>query len=47
MAMAEARDYRPLDLYTPGVAWQEGPPMIVLPGGQALHGLDLLYYVAE
>jgi hypothetical protein len=21
--------------------------MIVLPGGQALHGLDLLYYVAE
>ena len=47
MAMAEARDYRPLDLYTPGVAWQEGPAMMVLPRGQAFHGLDVLSYIAE
>ena len=34
-------------LDTPSVAWQEGPAMMMMPGGQAFHGLDLLFYVAE
>ena len=42
-----ARSEKPVWLDTPGVAWQKGPAMMVLPDSQAFHGLDVLSYVAE